>query len=151
MRISRDLLDKICRHGEQAYPEECCGIMLGDASERDTVVKDIVEIENSQDENRRRRFLVTPEQYRRAEGMADERGMSLLGFYHTHPDHPAAPSAFDTDHALPWFTYVIMSVVRGQAATTTAWVLQESRKQFDERPLEVFSPKGQTAKEKSWQ
>ncbi len=140
MRISDDLVAKIRSHGEHTYPEECCGILLGSGSGNTANVLDIVEIDNSQDENRRRRFFVTPEQYRKSEMLADSRGLVLLGFYHTHPDHPAAPSDFDLNHALPWFTYVIMSVERGQGGKVTAWVLRDDRSQFDETTFVVESP-----------
>ncbi len=151
MKISQELLEKIRLHGEHTYPEECCGILLGAGGETDAVVQDVIEIPNSQDGNRRRRFFVTADQYRVAERLSDERGLTLLGFYHTHPDHPAAPSAFDTEHALPWFTYVIMSVVRGQAGSITAWLLRDDRNQFDETPFVVLAEDKRTAKENSWQ
>ena len=137
MRIPEELVMKIRSHGERTYPEECCGILLGSGSGADSVVQDIFEIDNSQDENRRRRFFVTPEQYRKSEELADSRGLMLLGFYHTHPDHPAAPSDFDLNHALPWFTYVIMSVVQGEGGNVTAWVLREDRSQFDQTTFVV--------------
>ena len=137
MRISEELLAKMKSHGEETYPEECCGIFMGLDRNGESVVQDVSEINNSQDLNRRRRFLVTPEQYRESEKLADERGMTLLGFYHSHPDHPAIPSDFDTDHALPWFTYIIVSVAKGRAETVTAWGLREGREKFDERPLVI--------------
>lgn len=137
MRISAELVAKIRSHGEQTYPEECCGVLLGSHPGADAHVQDVVEIDNKQDENRRRRFLVTPEQYRQAEAVADRRGLVLLGFYHTHPDHPAIPSDFDRDHALPWFTYVIMHVGRGKGGAVTAWVLREDRSQFDQTPFVI--------------
>ncbi len=151
MKIERPLLVKLQSHGERTYPEECCGILVGTINDDDPIVREVIEIDNSQEENRRRRFFVTPEQYRRSEELADQRGMTLLGFYHSHPDHPAFPSAFDTDHALPWFTYVIVSVLHGHAGKVTAWLLQESRTQFDERPMEVLSASKNRVKEKSWQ
>ncbi len=151
MNIEERFLAKIRSHGERTYPEECCGILMGSADDDTPVVHDVVEIDNSQDENRRRRFFVTSEQYRNAEAQADSKGMVLLGFYHTHPDHPAIPSAFDTEHALPWFTYVIMSVLGGRGGPVTAWRLRENRKQFDEAPLAVVVASEHHVKEKSWQ
>lgn len=135
--IPHDIIRQIERHGERTYPEECCGIMLG--ADRDGIhtVLSIVEIDNSIDVNRQRRFLVTPAQYRDSERIAAERRLELLGFYHSHPDHPAIPSAFDTEHALPWFTYVIVSIMQGQAKNITAWLLSEDRSHFDERILSL--------------
>lgn len=137
IRIPDDLFRRIAAHGEQTYPEECCGVMLGAELAGERVVQETIEIDNSQDENRRRRFLITPDQYRKAERQAAKRNMELLGFYHSHPDHPAAPSAFDTDHAFPWFTYVIVSILKGKADRVTAWVLEEDRARFAEQALVI--------------
>jgi proteasome lid subunit RPN8/RPN11 len=137
VRISRDIALQIERHGERTYPEECCGIMLGITDGSNQTVGEIVEFENEQDENRRRRFFVTPKQYMRAERIATEKKLELLGFYHSHPDHPAAPSEFDRDHALPWFTYVIVSIMNREAKDITAWLLSQSREKFDKKELFV--------------
>jgi proteasome lid subunit RPN8/RPN11 len=150
IRLSKKIVDEIEYHGEQTYPEECCGMLLGFSKNSIHFIEEVIRIDNSQDENRRRRFFITPEQYRQAEQLARELKMELLGFYHSHPDHPAAPSAFDTDHALPWFTYIIVSVGQGKAAAMTAWLLNEERTQFIERiiivdPLPVSSSARQVA------
>ena len=111
IRLSEELIQQIEHHGETTYPEECCGALFGSEIEGVNTVTSILEIDNSQGENRARRFLVTPQQYLRIERLATERGTALLGFYHSHPDHPARPSAFDTEHALPSLTYVIVSIL----------------------------------------
>jgi proteasome lid subunit RPN8/RPN11 len=141
IKIPKQLTLQIEQHGEQTYPEECCGIILGksDGDERD--VEQIVELDNAQEENRRRRFLISPEQYMRAEKIATEKKLELLGFYHSHPDHPALPSAFDTEHALPWFAYVITSVEKGKAVRTTAWLLNETRERFNEQAIQTLNSK----------
>ena len=135
LRIPPELSGRIELHAGRTYPEECCGVLLGTEVAGKRLVLETLEIDNSQGENRRRRFLVTPDQYRRAEHQAAERHLELLGFYHSHPDHPAAPSAFDTEHALPWFSYLIVSVNKGRADRATSWVLEETRAQFAEQPL----------------
>lgn len=139
MAIPDKVFRQIAAHGERSYPEECCGVMLGKETGSDRIVREVIEIDNTQESNRQRRFLITPAQYRKAEQQAAERQLDVLGFYHSHPDHPAAPSAFDTEHALPWFTYVIVSIVKGKADRTTAWVLEESRVRFAEQSLYVES------------
>jgi len=135
IRIPQNVISQIESHGERTYPEECCGIMLGLNDGNNQTVEEIVELENEQDENRRRRFFVTPKQYLQAERFAAERKLELLGFYHSHPDHPAAPSEFDRDHALPWFTYVIVSVANRKAKDITAWLLSETRERFDKKEI----------------
>src|SRR5215208_1483955 len=102
--------EAIRRHGEETYPHECCGALVGHG-ERVTAT---VPLPNTTEEGPRRRFLVRPSDYRMAEHRATEGGGELLGFYHSHPDHPARPSQYDLDHAWPTFAYVIVSV-KGQA------------------------------------
>lgn len=119
---------EIRAHGAETYPHECCGALVG----RDGVVSEIFRLPNTTEEGPRRRFLVRPADYRAAEKRASERGAELLGFYHSHPDHPARPSQYDLDHAWPFFAYVIVSVQQGVAADMTLWWLKEDRSAFDQ-------------------
>ena len=118
-------------HGEETYPHECCGALIG----RDRRVTDVVALPNTTEEGPRRRFLVRPADYRQAERRASELGVELLGFYHSHPDHPARPSQYDLDHAWPTFAYIIVSVMAGQPDAMTVWYLKEDRSSFDEGQL----------------
>src|SRR5438093_3065092 len=102
----------IRRHGEETYPHECCGALVG-LNDR---VTSAVALPNTTEEGPRRRFLVRASDYRLAEKRASELGAELLGFYHSHPDHPARPSQFDLDHAWPTFAYVILAVAGNPAA-----------------------------------
>ena len=122
----------IRRHGEETYPHECCGALVG----RDGRVVAAVALPNTTEEGPRRRFLVRPSDYRLAEQRAGELGGELLGFYHSHPDHPARPSQYDLDHAWPTFAYVIVSVVSGTSRDVTIWWLKEDRSTFEEGTLE---------------
>ncbi|MEW6511101.1 MAG: M67 family metallopeptidase [Bacteroidota bacterium] len=137
LRIPLAAFDRIRMHGEQTYPEECCGVMLGVQTDEERTVRMILPMDNVQTENRGRRFLLSPEQYLEAERQSAELQMDILGFYHSHPDHPALPSSFDTEHAYPWFAYVIASVSGGKAGEVTAWLLAETRGRFDKLPLLV--------------
>ncbi len=121
----------IRRHGEETYPHECCGALVGTA----TRVTATVALPNTTDEGPRRRFLVRPSDYRMAEKSAADVGGELLGFYHSHPDHPARPSQYDLDHAWPNFAYVIVAVAAGAARDMTVWYLKEDRFSFDEGEL----------------
>lgn len=123
--------EAIRRHGEETFPHECCGALVG-AGDRVTAV---VALPNTTEEGPRRRFLVRPSDYRLAEQRAGELGGELLGFYHSHPDHPARPSQYDLDHAWPTFAYVIVSVMSGTAGDMTVWFLQDDRSRFDEGEL----------------
>ena len=121
----------IRRHGEDTYPHECCGALVG----TEGAVTAAVPLPNTTEEGPRRRFLVRPSDYRLAEGRARDLDGQLLGFYHSHPDHPARPSQFDLDHAWPTFAYVIVSVASGAARDMTVWFLQEDRSRFEEGEL----------------
>jgi proteasome lid subunit RPN8/RPN11 len=123
----------IRRHGEETYPHECCGALVG----REGRVTDAVALPNTTEEGPRRRFHVSPSDYLLAEQRATELGGELLGFYHSHPDHPAWPSQFDLDHAWPTFAYVIVAVAAGRAGDMTVWFLKEDRSSFEEGELNV--------------
>ena len=118
-------------HGQETYPHECCGALVG----RDNCVTAIVALPNTTDEGPRRRFMVRPSDYQLAERRAAELGGELHGFYHSHPDHPARPSQYDLDHAWPTFAYIIVAVADGAAGDMTVWYLQEDRSRFEEGSL----------------
>ena len=155
LRVTPAVDAAIREHGEATYPHECCGALVG----RDGHVTSVVALPNTTEEGPRRRFLVRPSDYREAERRASELGVELLGFYHSHPDHPARPSQYDLDHAWPTFAYVIVSVT-GQAAglprrsadlsrqsaegaaaegakagDMTVWFLKDDRSSFEEGSL----------------
>jgi proteasome lid subunit RPN8/RPN11 len=133
--------EAIRAHGREAYPHECCGALLGS----DAVVIEAFALPNTTEEGPRRRFLVRPDDYRATEARADERGLTLLGFYHSHPDHPARPSQYDLDHAWPVFSYVILSVRNGEPADMSSWRLEDDRSAFDEESIVRLKPDAATA------
>jgi proteasome lid subunit RPN8/RPN11 len=119
------------QHGRESYPHECCGALIG----HDNIVVEAFALPNTTEEGPRRRFLVRPADYRAAERRASDAGQELLGFYHSHPDHPARPSQYDLDHAWPFFAYVIISVTQGQPGDMTSWRLRDDRSAFDEERI----------------
>ena len=123
--------EAIRAHGHETYPHECCGALIG----RDGAVAEILALPNTTEEGPRRRFLVRPSDYREAERRASELGAELLGFYHSHPDHPARPSQYDLDHAWPNFAYIIVAVAAGVAGDMTVWFLKDDRSNFEEGSL----------------
>jgi proteasome lid subunit RPN8/RPN11 len=134
IRIGGGLMDAIREHGREAYPEECCGALLGARGEPARVSR-IERIENSRDKERVRRYEVSPQDYLRLEKLAAETGVDLLGFYHSHPDHPAAPSAYDREHAFPFFHYLVCAVASGRPGDVTAWILSEDRGEFEREEI----------------
>ncbi len=137
LRLSKDILTQIQAHGEQAYPEEGAGFLLGsDGVER--AVKSILPLTNSrEDAARHNRYLIAPEDYLKAELEADRLGLSLIGVFHSHPDHPNRPSEFDRDWAQPFFSYIITSVDSGKAIESRSWRLVEDRSQFVEEEIQT--------------
>ena len=123
----------IRRHGREAYPYECCGALIGSAQR----VVEALALPNAAEANARRRFRIRPADYLAAERRANELGAGLLGFYHSHPDHPARPSRYDLEHAWPGFAYIIVGVDQGEPAALTAWRLQEDRSAFEEETVAV--------------
>ena len=131
LTISAAVDQGIRHHGQETYPHECCGALVGKGG----FVTEIVALPNTTEEGPRRRFLVRPSDYRLAESRATELGGELLGFYHSHPDHPARPSQYDLDHAWPTFSYIIVAVAAGAAADMTVWFLKDDRSIFEEGSL----------------
>src|SRR5258706_13322894 len=131
LTISARVDQAIRRHGEETYPHECCGALVGKSG----LVTDIVALPNTTEEGPRRRFLVRPSDYRLAESRATELGGELLGFYHSHPDHPARPSQYDLDHAWPTFAYIIVAVAAGAPPDMTRWFLKDDGSTFEDGVL----------------
>jgi proteasome lid subunit RPN8/RPN11 len=134
--IGPGLLDAIRRHGEADYPHECCGLLIGSLGGSGKTVDEIFPISNAREESaKRNRFLIAPEELMRGEKHARLAGRDVVGFYHSHPDHPAVPSQFDLDHAWPVYSYVIVSVMAGRAENLLSWELRPDRTRFDAEVL----------------
>ena len=133
--LSAEARTRIEAHAAETYPHECCGALYGEATGTGFAVVEAVRFPNTTSEGPRRRFLIQPSDYRVAEAHARDTKRPLIGFYHSHPDHPARPSQYDLDHAWPNMLYTITSVREGRVEITTAWQLREDRSQFDERTL----------------
>jgi len=132
--LSRTLLDEIREHGRETYPDECVGALLGRKGEPACVLA-VERMENIRTEERRRRYEISPQDYLRVEALASEKSLALLGFYHSHPDHPAAPSAYDREHAFPFFHYLVCAVSGGEPGEVTSWTLVEETGEFEREPM----------------
>ena len=129
--------DEIRRYGEQEYPHECCGLLVGriEADGRKTVLE-IYPVSNAREaEARHNRSLILPEEYLRGERHARARRLDVVGNYHSHPDHPAVPSQFDLEHAWPTWSYVIVSVREGKAVDLRSWEMEADRSRFVEEKV----------------
>jgi proteasome lid subunit RPN8/RPN11 len=134
--VSTEDLRRMRAHGEETYPFECCGFLLGSAEDGVQRIVDIRIQSNERTESKEKRFLISPDQFKAAEKHARAAGLALVGIYHSHPDSPASPSDYDRDHAWPWFSYIIISVKTGIAAEALAWKLRDDRSGFDRMILE---------------
>jgi len=153
LQMKKRELESIRAHAAQDYPRECCGVLLGKAEADGKRVTEVVPLANLRhDPNRaqeilplddpgreteKNRFLIDPLDQLRVEKDARARGLDVLGYYHSHPDHPARPSNYDRDHAWPWYSYVIISVERGVPKDLTSWVLAEDRSAFGAESLTI--------------
>tara|TARA_B100000809_G_C15084756_1_gene511017 strand:+ start:976 stop:1398 length:423 start_codon:yes stop_codon:yes gene_type:complete len=136
LSIRDNELRAIRAQGETSYPHECCGFLLGGIDGARRRVDALLSAENVHEENHERRFLITPKAYMFAERDARARGQDIVGFYHSHPEHPAQPSQYDLDHAWPNLSYIIVSIQNGEAAELTSWVLADDREAFDAEGIE---------------
>lgn len=137
IQLTADLLARIHANGEQAYPDEGAGFLLGSGLD-DKQVADILPLPNSrEDEARHNRYLITPEDYFNAELAAEKLGMDLIGVFHSHPDSPNRPSEYDREWAQPVFSYIITSVQSGKAIESRSWRLSEDRARFEDEEIKV--------------
>ncbi len=126
---------EIRTHAERTFPEECCGILLGTDFPR--TVHSIISIDNTKDENRKRRYLIDPKALLTAERDAARLGVDVVGIYHSHPNHPSKASEFDREHAMPHWSYVIISCMEGKSTSMQSWRLRDDRSVFDEEELSI--------------
>jgi len=132
LALAIDAQATIRAHGAETYPDECCGVLVGAAPGR---VTGAWPLGNTVGLDRERRFLIGPEDYRRAEARAAASGLDIVGFYHSHPDHPAEPSVFDLDHAWPNLSYVIVSVRDRVPRELRSWRLRPDRSAYREESI----------------
>ncbi len=142
IELSAEHRKRIEKHGAEAYPNECCGFLLGREENGSRVILDVAPIQNAwqsmennpyevrPEDSLRNRSLVDPKDYMRIDREARQKGLDIISFYHSHPDHPARPSEFDRKHALPFLIYVILAVEKGIPREMTAWLLSQDGTQF---------------------
>lgn len=138
VKLSKALQSRIFEQMEGTFPNEGGGFLLGNITDGEITIKDITQVENTfAEEEQYHRYAMTPQDWMRLEDEADEKGLSLVGYYHSHPNAPAIPSEYDRDHALPNFVYIITSVRDGKAVDMRVWKLKADRTAFDSENLLV--------------
>ncbi len=150
LKMSMEIAQKIRQHGAETYPHECCGALLGrDATAMDgTATAGIAELPlreilalfplvNRREDSPHNRFSVSAEDVRDAEKAARDKKLDVVGWYHSHPDHPARPSQYDREHAWPWYSYVIVSVAGGKPEEMTSWRLSDDRSEYSSEEIAI--------------
>lgn len=138
LRLPEGLLDEIRRHGESAYPAECCGVLAGRSGSGSKEVVRLAPAVNRRTDDPHR-YLIAPDDLRRLEAELRVEGLEVVGYYHSHPDHPAAPSGYDTAHAWPWYSYLIVRIEQGRAQEAASYTLDDERPLMHPESLEVLS------------
>jgi proteasome lid subunit RPN8/RPN11 len=134
--ITEDQISEIRQHGERDYPFECCGLMLGRFEDGRKRVIEIYPISNAREEEaKRNRFLIRPEELMLGEKYAREKGLDVVGFYHSHPDDVAVPSQYDLEHAWPTYSYIVIAVENGHATDLRSWEMETDRSRFNEEEI----------------
>jgi proteasome lid subunit RPN8/RPN11 len=134
LALARGHADAIRDHGRETYPHECCGFLLGAAG--GGAVAEIARATNARVDSPANRYLIPPAEFVRVQRDADRRGLEIVGFYHSHPDHPARPSAFDKEHAWPGYAYLIVEVAGGEPRALNGYRLDAVGGSFDAISLE---------------
>ncbi|MGD0648070.1 MAG: M67 family metallopeptidase [Acidobacteriaceae bacterium] len=141
LTVPQSLYDQLRAHGEETFPHECCGILLGKSTDDDLHVTEILRAGNTRTDSAHNRYNIAPQELIAAQRQARKSGLDIVGFYHSHPDHPAqwSPTDFAEAH---WFgcAYVITAIEKGHAAITNSFLLTgttEEDKAFTNQPIEI--------------
>ena len=135
LQIQKSELEKIKQHAEQGYPHEVVGILAG--KRQNNVVTEVQNLINERGDTNNR-YKVSALTLFRSEQELESRGLEIVGYYHSHPDHPSQYSEYDKDHALPNMSYLILSVMKGQSNTLQSWRLTEDRTLMLEETIQII-------------
>jgi proteasome lid subunit RPN8/RPN11 len=142
LNLSQQLYDELRAHGEETYPHECCGIMMGKATDDEIHVEGLIRAGNTRTDSAHNRYNIAPQELIKAQREGRKAGLDIVGFYHSHPDHPAQWSQTDFAEA-HWFgcAYVITAIEKGKAQITNSFQLTgsgEDDKVFANQKIEVL-------------
>jgi len=136
LHLPASLARQIEKEGSAAYPNECCGIIYGRDTKGERVVERLEAVANVFDEKEQyHRFSISPQQLMVAERTASEEKCLVLGFYHSHPDHPARPSETDRLHGWPFYSYIIVAIAKGEPIDMTSWILDDVTETFSRQDI----------------
>lgn len=135
LKLNQSILDELNRDALRTFPDECCGFLIGRDVDDHRIIDQIIVVDNNKEGDKKRRFEISPLDYLEAEKYADENGLTLLGIYHSHPNHPSVPSEHDRVAAQPFFSYLIISVRQDEIVSHQSWRLNDDF-QFVEEQVE---------------
>ena len=138
LKIKKEAVEEIKKQGEEGYPYEICGFMLGNIDYQNNIREctEVYQVENQNKERANDRFEIDPKDYIKVEDYADKKGISIIGIYHSHPDHPDRPSQTDLMFAQPDMSYIIVSVEKGKAVSWKSWELDKDK--FKQEEVEII-------------
>lgn len=139
--IDAHMFREIGNEAKKSYPMECCGLLIGTNTSEKMVVE-VRSIQNTNTERTHDRYEINGREFDKADKAAKRKGLQIIGIYHSHPDHPAIPSAFDTEHAWCGYSYLIAAVEKGELFGARSWVFDEDKKQFQEEEIHVLNGDG---------
>ena len=140
IQLTEQHLSEIRQHGERDYPYECCGLLIGQFADGGKVVIETYPISNAREEEaKRNRFLIRPDELQRGEKHARDQGLDVVGFYHSHPDDLPVPSTYDLEHAWPTYSYIVVAVAKGSADGLRSWEMEPDRSRFNEEEIAMTS------------
>jgi len=137
IKMKKEHLQVIEAHGREGYPHEVCGIIMGNFNDDANVATEVRRAKNLNNERAHDRYEMDPKDLLNAEKEGREAGVEIIGYYHSHPDHPDRPSEFDRERAWPGYSYLIASVMGGKDVTTRSWVINEETSKFDEEKIDI--------------
>ncbi len=135
--ISQSAYDQILEHARDAYPHECCGILVG-STMQGTKVMYVHRAENTNKERANDRYKIDPREFNMIDREARMQSLDILGFYHSHPDHPDKPSSTDREDGQPGYSYIIVSVNKGKDTSIKCWSFEEENEPFKEIKIKII-------------
>lgn len=133
LKLNQNIVHELSWDALRTFPDECCGFLIGRDVDDHRIIDQIIVVDNSKEGDKKRRFEISPLDYLEAEKFADENGLTLLGIYHSHPNHPSVPSEHDRVAAQPFFSYLIISVRQDEIVSHQSWRLNEDFRFVEEQ------------------
>lgn len=137
IKLKKEHMDVITAHAREGYPHEVCGIIMGHFNDSANMAIEVRRAANLNKERAHDRYEMDPKDILKAEREGRDNGVEIIGYYHSHPDHPDRPSEFDRERAWPAYSYLIASVMGGKDVTTRSWVINEETLKFDEEEIDI--------------